>query len=266
MQLLKTALFRVGSFVRWRLKVRGHRWLHSPFHFELYTALKAYRLPQESLYFQQSERNNALKNHTLLMYEDAGAGSLAHKKTTISLLAKNSVLPLKSFEKLAAMATHVKPQFVLELGSSLGYTCAGLAQVMPQVPVHSIEAAEPVYSYALDVGKRAGLQNLTLHLGRFKEVLPGLLPLLSEKGPGLVIVDGHHTYEATVFYAGLLFQYLAPGSVIVFDDIYWSPEMKRAWNEILALQPMGSSIDGFRAGWVFLNPDLASETFYWKIT
>jgi len=266
MRFFYTAVFRVSAFLKWRSQVRGARWLHSPFHFELYTALESYRLSSDVKQFQIEHRRMALHDSTHLNYEDSGAGSLAHKQTRVKHLARNSVLPLPSLEKLAAMATHVEPAFILELGTSLGFTSTGLAQVLPNIPVHSIEAAEPIHAYAEGVKARSGVKNLTLHLGTFSEVLPNLLPELVGLGPGLVVVDGHHTYAATVNYAKQLFAALPDYSAIVFDDIYWNTEMNRAWNEVRALQPMGSNIDGFRAGWMFLNPDLTHETFYWKIT
>ena len=52
------------------------------------------------------------------------------------------------------------------------------------------------------------------------------------------------------------------GTILVFDDIYWSREMTRAWTEIKKDPRINLTIDIYRFGIVFMHRDkLAKEDF-----
>lgn len=57
-------------------------------------------------------------------------------------------------------------------------------------------------------------------------------------------------------------------SVFVIDDIYWSPEMKEAWDIIKADERVTVTIDLFYVGLVFFRKGQAKEDFvikYWSL-
>lgn len=48
-----------------------------------------------------------------------------------------------------------------------------------------------------------------------------------------VFIDGQHEEHATIHYAERVQRLLAPGGVLIFDDIYWSRGMLSAWRHIV---------------------------------
>jgi predicted O-methyltransferase YrrM len=60
-----------------------------------------------------------------------------------------------------------------------------------------------------------------------------MLPALSKMRPAdYAFIDGHHDEKATVQYFDQMYPHLSSRSMVVFDDIDWSPGMQRAWKEI----------------------------------
>ncbi|PJC61367.1 MAG: SAM-dependent methyltransferase, partial [Flavobacteriales bacterium CG_4_9_14_0_2_um_filter_32_27] len=76
-----------------------------------------------------------------------------------------------------------------------------------------------------------------------------------------VFFDGNHTKNATLTYFNWCLEKANEQSVFVFDDIYWSEEMKCAWKEIKAHPKVTTTIDLFFLGIIFFNPDLSKEDF-----
>jgi hypothetical protein len=54
---------------------------------------------------------------------------------------------------------------------------------------------------------------------------------------------------------------VANKTIIVFDDIHWSAEMQRAWNEISADDRVATSIDLLRMGVVFFRSGCPKEHY-----
>ena len=76
----------------------------------------------------------------------------------------------------------------------------------------------------------------------------------------LVYVDGNHTEEATLRYFVVLLQH-KNNTCIVFDDIYWSKGMMRAWKKICADARIELSLDFYWFGVIFLNGRMRKEHF-----
>ncbi|MCB0592945.1 MAG: class I SAM-dependent methyltransferase [Lewinellaceae bacterium] len=64
----------------------------------------------------------------------------------------------------------------------------------------------------------------------------------------LVFIDGNHKYEPTVKYFNLLKNNYRDHAIILFDDIYISEEMERAWKEVKKDPGVVCSIDLFKLG------------------
>lgn len=82
--------------------------------------------------------------------------------------------------------------------------------------------------------------------------------------PELVFFDGNHTKEATLRYFEACLQFIAERTVFVFDDIYWSPGMKEAWEVIVSHPEVRTSIDLYRLGVVFFDKKIAKQHFVLK--
>ena len=87
--------------------------------------------------------------------------------------------------------------------------------------------------------------------GSFEEKLSEV----AESGikPGLIFIDGNHRKDPVLKYFNLLAGLSDNNTVIVIDDIYYSPEMEEAWNEIKLSEKVSATIDIFRMGIVFFR-------------
>src|SRR5690606_94020 len=96
-------------------------------------------------------------------------------------------------------------------------------------------------------------------IGNFDNVLPGILK--ENSSFDLIFFDGNHTEEATLEYFEQCLEHLHSKSVFIFDDIYWSAGMKRAWDKIIVNPKVSVSIDLFQMGIIFFREGQEKEHF-----
>src|SRR4051812_8549558 len=75
-----------------------------------------------------------------------------------------------------------------------------------------------------------GLDGVEFAVGDIADSLPDAI-----KGVAPVdyaLIDAEHTEEATIGYFEGVVPHMAPQGVMVFDDIPWSPELRRTWRRI----------------------------------
>ena len=75
----------------------------------------------------------------------------------------------------------------------------------------------------------------------------------------LVFIDGNHNYEATIKYFEILKNNYSKNAILIFDDIHWSPQMTRAWKEIILDTTILLSVDLFKLGIVIFGADASSN-------
>lgn len=238
----------------------GHG-IHSPFVYEL--ATKVFRDSQsEKFPAIEDLRRVLLKDQRKIEIRDLGAGSLVHRSDvrTIASIARHSVKNSAIGRLLYRLALYTKAAHLLELGTSLGLTTAALAQTGKSVT--TVEGCENIAEVAKTNFERLKIANIDLRVGAFDDMLPELLKAHTFE---FVFVDGNHSYAATTNYFRQMRDNLSPGSVIIFDDIYWTREMNRAWKEIVADPKATVTIDLFHVGIVFLNKAQAKEHFNFRL-
>ena len=67
-------------------------------------------------------------------------------------------------------------------------------------------------------------------------------------------VDANHTYEATKRYAGFLLDRIQTKGVLAIDDIHYSEEMERAWQELKQDPRVTTTMDLYYIGLIFVDP------------
>lgn len=250
-------------YIRHLLKAKqdGHG-VHSPF---------AYRLCEEVFYnhkafyeFENLEnlRTQLLKNNTILEIRDLGAGSkhLASRFRKVAHIAKHGISSTKQSQLLFRLINYFDFKTIVEFGTSLGLNALYLAQARKQGEVYSLEGSESLYRFANELARNAGVTNIHFLQGNFDSLLPELLQNLNSVD--LAYIDGNHSQEATLRYFEALLQKINPNSVLVFDDIYWSEGMHRAWEEIKKHPRVSLSIDTFYSGYVFFREEIKEKQHY----
>ncbi len=229
--------------------------MHSPFVFDFILNVlnngKEYTPPASI----EAIRNELLQNKTVLDIEDLGAGSRIHasKKKSVAQLAGAALKPKKYAQLLFRLVKHYGPRTIIELGTSLGVTTSYLAAAHPSTQVITIEGSEAIAEIAKDNFQKLQLSNIQSLQGNFDVVLPSVIHQLSSID--LAYVDGNHRYQPTLHYFEQLLEKTNNHSILVFDDIHWSEEMERAWEEIKAHPAVQYTIDIFFLGFVFFRKE-----------
>ncbi|HNQ11887.1 MAG TPA: class I SAM-dependent methyltransferase [Bacteroidia bacterium] len=206
-------------------------------------------------------RKQLLTNRTLIMVNDFGTGIKGQKKyqRSISAIAKNSLKASKYYRLLSESIKYFGTTSILELGTSLGISTLYMAQSGKQI--HSIEGCENTAAIARENFKNFNANNVQSHIAPFDALLPGLL---KQHQFNFIYIDGNHQYGATINYTKEILKQIKQNCIIVYDDIYWSKGMTKAWEEIKGMNEITVSIDFFEFGFAFINCDLSKENFIIK--
>jgi predicted O-methyltransferase YrrM len=121
------------------------------------------------------------------------------------------------------LARAMRPDVVLETGVAFGVTTAFLLKALEQNRrgvLHSIDrppagAAADRWVGALVPAELRG--HWTLHRGASLRVMPGLLPRIGSLG--LFVHDSRHTYRNILGELECVERHLAPGAVVLADDV-----------------------------------------------
>ncbi|WP_317897568.1 O-methyltransferase [Aurantibacillus circumpalustris] len=246
----------IGHFI---LAKRNGHGIHSPF---------AYQLCEEVFYNHNqfydfkslnSIRNGLLANQTKLSIEDFGAGSKTFKTNTRTIkdIASKGISSRKQSELLYKLLNFLKCKNVIELGTALGLNTLYLALANKKAQVISIEGSSELYNFAQQLSKKNNTGNIHFTNNVFDKALPETLTSLNELD--FLYVDGNHTYEATLNYFHQALKKKHNNSVFIFDDIYWSKGMTKAWQEIKKHPSVRLSIDSFYFGMVFFKEELKEK-------
>jgi predicted O-methyltransferase YrrM len=157
---------------------------------------------------------------------------------------------------LSAIVAEYQPTLALELGTSVGVSAAyqGGALARHGGRLVTMEGAPEIAEVAQGTVDALGLHEVVeVVVGRFGDVLPSFLEATDPLG--YVFVDGHHDEHATQEYHRMIKPHLAPGAVLVYDDIHWSPGMERAWAAISADRDLSVTVDLTAIGIAVLGTD-----------
>lgn len=229
--------------------------MHSPFVFQFILHVlnnKAGHVPPAEI---EALRKELLHDQRLLEIEDFGAGSrvASTKKRTVAQLGKTALKPKKYAQLLFRLVKHYRPQTILELGTSLGITTSYLSAANPTASITTIEGSKAIAGVAAENFQKLQLKNIRQQVGNFDDLLPVVLRELSSVD--LAYIDGNHRYQPTVNYFQQLLPTLHNNSILVFDDIHWSAEMERAWEEIKQHPSVQCTVDIFFLGFVFFRKE-----------
>ena len=258
-----SALRLAGKYLHYVLTAangKGHG-IHSPFVFDFVTRVLNDRVGYAEYGPIEALRSRLSENSRVLAVEDMGAGSVsgAGEQRRVMDIVHRSAKPRRLGRLLFRVARHYRPGVIVELGTSLGlstaYLAAGAEKRVGRAGGSRLYSIEGSASLAEAAGDNLRSLGLDAHIitGNFDEELG---PLLREVGKvDLAFIDGNHRYEPTMQYFEHLFASASASSVLIFDDIHWSGEMERAWEDIRSDARVMMTVDLFFLGFVFIREE-----------
>jgi predicted O-methyltransferase YrrM len=254
--------FQVKSFLNHWLDAVDEHSIHSPFFFDFYN--KVIRGKTSPLFLEvEKTRARLLKNHSLVKILDLGAPSphFNDVKREIAHVAATSLNEEKYCLLFYRIARYAKAKNIVELGTSMGITSLYLAGIA-QTKVVTFEGNRAMIDIALTNFEYFNKRNVKLIEGNIDQTLPDFL-----QNPAKIdfaLIDANHRYEPTIRYFNWLARRMADEGVMVIDDIHYTPEMGRAWDELKKHDLVYGSIDLFRCGILLFNPALNKQHFTWS--
>ncbi len=249
------------DYIHHYFTAKNRHGVHSPFVYELIdNVIYDFDAKTEYLPIEQI-RQQLLQSKAKVTVVDLGAGSHINKNQVkeVRQIAKNALKAPRLAQLLFRLVEHLKPKNLIELGTCLGVTSLYLHQANPSAQLITIEGCKEIADVAAKNFRISEAENISLKVGNFDEVLPGLLEKLQQID--FVFIDGNHTEEATLRYFEWILAKAYDKTVIVFDDIYWSEGMKSAWKKIRQHPQVSVTVDLFWIGLVFFKKDQVKEDF-----
>jgi predicted O-methyltransferase YrrM len=239
--------------------------IHSPFVFNLYN--EVLNVKKEYYFFGpiESLRASYLNNHTMINMVDLGAGSSlgAATQRKLSKIAVTSLQSPKNAALLFRLVDYFQPKNIIELGTSLGITTCYLAKAKRNSPIVSIEGNPSLAELAQQGFKKMGIANINIKTGSFEKHFLNTLQAFQQAD--FILFDGNHRLKPTLQYFEEALPFSHENSVFVFDDIYWSEEMKSAWQTIKNHPEVTITIDLFEMGLVFFRKGQTKQHFKLRV-
>lgn len=248
---LKTVL----SYINYRITAYTEHDVHSPFVFRFYMDLIAHKQADAGLDALNQVRKRLQNDHRTVEVTDLGAGSktLNSNKRLISAIARHGIAQRKQAEFLYRLVQYLAPKTIIELGTSIGLSALYLARAVPASTLYTIEGCPNLSEVSKQLFEEQKAENIISITGNFNDRLPELLSSL--KAVDMIYIDGNHAYEPTMNYFRMALQKKHAGTVMIFDDIYWSDGMEKAWKEIYTHPEVTLSFDLFQFGIVFFRTE-----------
>ena len=253
----------IKAYLKYRLNRVDAHGIHSPFVFELYNEviLKAKWVDDAKI---QTVRQSLKNDERIIEVEDFGAGSRTKNgsKRKISTIAKSAAVNRKFGKLLARLVEFYKLENAIELGTSLGIGTSYIASQPSIKKIITIEGSPQIAQIAKQNFEELKLKNINMLIGKFDDHLKNSVAEFSKID--LIYLDGNHQYQSTVDYFNFYIEHAHDNTFLIFDDIYWSEGMKKAWEEISASPKINVSIDLFRMGIVCKKSTQAKQHFVLK--
>ena len=235
-----------ADYLKHRLTAKSRHGTHSPFVYKL-TDEVIYDFSSNKIYDEVEEKRKKLLH------------DVKNNSNIVSQGSKNKVKPTHLAQLIFRLAANQQPNHIIEVGTGLGITTAYLSRAKPQADILTIESNAEVAKIAHQNFIDFGLKNIELQVGNFNELLPKAIAATEKLD--LVSINGKHTKETILNLFNWCLPKIHEGSLLIFDDIYWSQEMKEAWTTIKNHPEVTVTVDLFWMGLVYFRKGQAKEHF-----
>ncbi|MFD2247764.1 O-methyltransferase [Pontibacter ruber] len=250
-----------AEYLSYRLRSFKLHGVHSPFIFGLYHHV----IQHDGTYFAyprvEALRQKLLKDNRKLQVTDFGAGPKSGNKheRRVKDIARTAAKPAKYAKLLFRLVNHFQPATIFDLGTSLGITTSYMAEARHQAQFYTFEGCPAIAGVARENLQHLGLKHVQVIEGNLDETLQRQLQQVDKLD--FAFFDGNHRYEPTMRYFNACLAKSHEYSVFVLDDLYWSAEMKQAWEEIKQHPQVLQTVDLFFIGLVFFRKSQPKEHF-----
>lgn len=252
-------LARIIAYIRFLFRSKNQHGIHSPFVYDLVTQCFYDKTRYAQYRKLKNYRKHLIRNKETIKVTDLGAGShvLKHEQRAISKIARRTGSTISRTKLLFRLVNYIKPNNILELGTSLGISAHAMSLGHPKAMITTIEGCPNLTEFTQGTLDMVDASNVNIYNGNFDLILNDLEPTKLD----LVFFDGNHQKEATLRYFDQLVPYAHNDTVFVLDDIHWSKGMTEAWKIICDHPLVTVSIDTFFWGIVFFRKQQVKEHF-----
>ena len=203
-------------------------------------------------------RKKLLSDTNYIIVTDYGEGSKVLKGNVrqISRIARYAGIRKRKGELLIRLMNYLKPKNILEIGTSVGLGTACLALGSNNSKIITLEGCPETMNVAENLFKEYNLNNIKTNVGRFQDTLSDVI---WNKKFDFIYFDGNHSKKPTIQYFEQCLSTVHDGTLFLFDDIYWSREMEKAWEYIMAHKMVSCTFDISGWGLVFFEPKYIKE-------
>ncbi|MBT8271733.1 MAG: methyltransferase domain-containing protein [Flavobacteriaceae bacterium] len=249
----------IWAYLKFLMRSKNQHGVHSPFVFSLITKCLYDKTKYKAYNQLSSYRRQLLNDKSSIEVSDLGPGSqvIKSKNRIIRDIARIAGTTPFRARMLFRLTRYFESKRILELGTSLGLGTQAMSLGNPEARIRSIEGCPNIRDYSQNHFKTMGITNVEFLQGDFDQVLDGLKSDCYD----LIFIDGNHQKLSTLNYFNRLLKQVHNDSVMIFDDIHWSPEMEEAWHEIRSHDRVTVSIDTFFWGLVFFRKEQPKQHF-----
>ena len=258
-------LFQTANYIYHHIRARhtlGYN-VHSPMLYDFTRNVIYEDIPFYIFSQIEQQRQSLLNNFDKIYVNDFGTGN--SEERNIAHIAKTSLSTPQEGQLLFRIANYIHAKNILELGTSLGISTAYLATHDSKCHATTFEGSEQIANIAKQTWEKLDIkQQITTITGNINQELPLYLEKAKQKYYDIIYFDANHTYDATINYFMQCLPYHNENSIFIFDDIYYSPDMQKAWTEIRNNTKVTATIDLYHLGLVFFNHHLIKKNYYMR--
>ncbi len=257
--MLKIILWRIKEYLWFLVHKNSHFFIHSPFVFKLSQEVllnkNKIKAPQEII----EARRILSENPRTVEFYDYGAKA-AHKGEkkvlTIGEIVRTMAISHKTGSLLFRLCRFLQPKKLLELGTNIGLSTMYQVKALREYEEFTtVEANESLIFIAKQLLRKHKINFVNALFDDYLQQIP------AGKKYDYILIDGNHSYEATKKYVRILKNNIEKDGIIIIADIRWSPQMKKAFYELIEDEDFTLTIDLFDTGLLFYKRNQYKEHF-----
>lgn len=232
--------------------LRGYG-IHSPMLYHLITDVIGNKHAYYAFAHLEKIRNELSNNRTRIWKGTNGSARYS-SKATVGHVTRQTAMAAHEAQLLFRLVNYFQPRHVLELGGGVGITTAYMGVALYKGQIISVEGNPELARISGNTLHQAGVTNARVHNTSFMEGIAFYIK--NYQALDYLVLDGNHTYKATLNYLQTLAPALHENSIVLVHDIHWSRGMEKAWQELCSWPQVRVSADMFGLGMLLFHPQL----------